>query len=46
MDAGDVARERSGIHDITVTPEDGTVVAEVRGRPRMIGGTCLSGAKV
>ncbi|HEX2903489.1 MAG TPA: hydroxyphenylacetyl-CoA thioesterase PaaI [Jatrophihabitans sp.] len=34
-------RGRSGLYDITVRRADGTVVAEMRGRAREIGGTLL-----
>ncbi len=34
---------RSGIYDITVTREDGTVIAEFRGHSRTIEGTLLPG---
>ena len=34
---------RSGIYDITVTRDDGTVIAEFRGHSRTIEGTILSG---
>jgi len=34
---------RSGIYDITVTREDGTVIAEFRGHSRTIEGRILSG---
>ena len=36
---------RSGIYDITVTREDGTVIAEFRGHSRTIEGKILSGDK-
>ena len=36
---------RSGIYDITVTREDGTVIAEFRGHSRTIEGRLLSGDK-
>lgn len=36
---------RSGIYDITVTREDGTVIAEFRGHSRTIEGRLLSDAK-
>ncbi len=37
---------RSGIYDITVTREDGIVIAEFRGHSRTIEGTLLPGSKV
>ncbi len=37
---------RSGIYDITVTRDDGTVIAEFRGHSRTIEGKILSGEKV
>jgi acyl-CoA thioesterase len=36
---------RSGIYDITVTREDGAVIAEFRGHSRTIEGTILPGSK-
>ena len=36
---------RSGIYDITVTREDGTVIAEFRGHSRTIEGAILKGSK-
>jgi acyl-CoA thioesterase len=36
---------RSGIYDITVTREDGSVIAEFRGHSRTIEGTILNGSK-
>jgi acyl-CoA thioesterase len=36
---------RSGIYDITVTREDGTMIAEFRGHSRTIEGTILPGSK-
>jgi acyl-CoA thioesterase len=37
---------RSGIYDITVTREDGTVIAEFRGHSRTIEGKIVAGASV
>jgi acyl-CoA thioesterase len=34
---------RSGLYDITVTREDGTVIAELRGQSRLVEGTLLPG---
>jgi len=34
--------ERSGIYDVTVRTDDGTVIAEFRGHSRTILGTILS----
>jgi acyl-CoA thioesterase len=36
-----VRRGRAGIYDVTVTRRDGEVVAEFRGRSRMVAGTLL-----
>jgi hypothetical protein len=35
---------RNGLYDITVAREDGTPVAEVRGRTRVVGGITVGGA--
>src|SRR4051794_29667639 len=37
---------RSGIYDVTVTREEGVVIAEFRGHSRTIGGEWVPGAKV
>ena len=37
---------RSGIYDITVTREEGFVIAEFRGHSRTIGGELVPGAKL
>ena len=37
--------KRSGIYDVAVTREDGTVIAEFRGHARAIEGTILPGAQ-
>lgn len=38
--------KRSGIYDITVTRDDGAVIAEFRGHSRTIEGTIIPGSKV
>ena len=37
---------RSGIYDVTVTRDEGVVIAEFRGHSRTIGGEWVPGAKV
>ena len=36
---------RSGVYDVTVERDDGTVIAEFRGHGRLVGGTILADAK-
>ena len=38
-----VRRGRSGVYDVTVTRQDGTVIAEFRGHSRTVGGRWLDG---